>query len=593
MKKGKNVGIKKIKQTWKLLFKGGLAELEKELQNKSWEEGFQYAKRIFKEQDNYFPLGSSEDNKMKEGEDPWGYMQRIMGYGGELSLDDDLRKKRRESLEKTAPKILISERERKKWKHNGWFNSTEVAQYDSREQPDSDLGLAQDASYTAFFNDPHYASLIMNYKNYIIGGGITFSSPVDEIQDFLMDFWERNELEDKQDFIITKILQEGEYFMGLQTDPSNGKLKLLNYRTYEIQDILVDPNNRDSYLGYAYCPAGKSIDNSEITWIADYRLFLDEDSPPETIPIKTSSYSWHTNQTLIPDPNNTLLFIRHNYGDEIRGRVPFAQSLKWFRMGRDFLFDRFILNHSRNRVVWLEVVGRRNPGDRHVEFRDVGYSSINEMPYGMIKRIAEGGDFKAVNANINAHDALPDYLSILYMAGAAGQAPIIIIDQRGSEDNYAAIRKVSNPFVQSVHSWRKFYGYYLGRVFHYAIKKGVEAGVLKKEYNVNKYQPLLSEEKPTRRKKKVATEKIPIKLVFPNVFTEDPLNQARADALLLDRAVLSRETVASERGLDFAEEVAKMKQFDDLSIIGSKSPQGDPEDKDKDNGDINRIATRP
>jgi len=478
---------------------------------------------------------------------------------------------------------IITESKKHIWKRNGYFNAQETDVFSNREQTPSDLITAQDAMYSATFNDPHAKALLMNITNYIIGGGLRFSVPNLKVQQYLEEFWRQNQLGLKQTSMIFSTLQMGEYFMGmfvepLRTDKFKGDVTLRKFRTYEIPEIEVGKKDRDCYLSYEYIPAGSFYTKSEIDYLADYRYFTQFNNNKVNRQI-----SQYHNQL---DENKLMMFMRYNFGDEVRGRVPFAGALKYLRMGRDFLFDRFLLNHERGRILYIQKVPRINR-TRADEYKPTPYSTTTDLPYGKILRISEGEEIDVVKANIDAADALPDYLNIMYMAAAEAQVPLIIIDQRASEEVYASMKRSANPFHQMIEAQRTFFGYYFGELFRFVIERGVDAGRLPDSVKIQIYEPYSSEKKPSSTSDRIDTKLIPIEIIWPDVFTEDPLSQARADALMIDRGVVSPETVANRQGLDYAEEVVKIKQYQDSGIL---PPSKEGKDKDKGNGKVSRVG---
>lgn len=546
---------------------------------KAWENGFQEANQ-------YRRIGEKIDIERKNFERYDIHSQQMlrMGYGLEST--------------KTAPKadpdrydVMVTERDRNFWLKEGYANVLETEQYDSREQTENDLQSAQDAAYTRTFVDPHFKAMLNNVTNYIIGDGLKFSVPNDKIQKFLEDYWKRNGLQLKQSKLVWSTMQLGEYFPAMFTNKDNGLVSLRNYRTYEIQDIEVAKNDRDKYLAYHYYPATGEF-MSDGKWVADYRYFkqLEEDG------INRAESEHHSELSEF----ETVLFFRHNMGDEVRGRVPFAGALKYLRMSRDFLFDRFILNHKRNRVIWVQKVSRRTT-EKNIGYKPTPYDTALDDPMGEIIKVFAEDDIQAISANIDANDALPDYLSILYMAAAEAQVPLIVIDQRASEEVYASMKRSSNPFHQMIKASRTFFGYYFAELFRYAIEQGVKYGDLGKTVMINQYQPISSEESPATKLVRINTENIPILIQWPLVFSEDPINEARSDALMLDRGVMSPETAAAKRGLNYPEERAKMAQYpvmgmddddednadDKATPNNKKGPGGKP--KDKGNGKPGKV----
>lgn len=524
------------------------------------------------------------------GNSEWGNTMVASGFSESakisLAVEEDAGKEKEQYFTSK-----ITENKKHIWRRNGYFNAQETDVFNNREQTPSDLITAQDAIYSATFNDPHAKAMLMNITNYIIGGGLRFSVPNQKVQQYLEEFWRVNQLGLKQSSIIFSTLQMGEYFMGLFVEPNatpdfKGDVTLRKYRTYEIPEIEVGAKDRDCYLSYEYIPPNTFYLSSAKEYIADYRYFPQADS--QRINKQMSQY--HSQL----DRNKLMMFIRYNFGDEVRGRVPFAGALKYLRMGRDFLFDRFLLNHERGKILYIQRVPRIN-STRADQYKPTPYSTTIDLPYGKILRVSEGEEIDVVKANIDAADALPDYLNIMYMAAAEAQVPLIIIDQRASEEVYASMKRSANPFHQMIEAQRTFFGYYFGELLRFVIEKGVAVGRLPDSVKIQIYEPYSSEKKPASTNDRIPTKLIPIEIIWPEVFTEDPLNQARADALMLDRMVISPETVANRQGLNYAEEMVKIKQHQDIGLAPIQSPnkgddKGKGNDKDKGNGNVSRVG---
>lgn len=522
--------------------------------------------------------GAFSGNRQYEFE--WGSLGVFSGFITEPNFTSADRVKVRESLEIINPDLPITVKEVGYWREQGWFNSTEAYAFNSREQNESELAMAQDAAYATTFTDPHFKALLMNITNYMIGGGLRYSVPNLKVQQYLDDFWYRNKLGLLQSQIVFNTLMMGEYFMGLFIEPPNsnfsGETSIRKYRTYEISGVEVGATDRDCLLSYEYIASTNQLGKYSTDYIADYNYFKQYDAGRVNKQISA-------NHNLL-DRYKLMMFLRYNFGDEVRGRVPFAGALKYLRMGRDFLFDRFLLNHERGRILWIEKVARSNT-TRNTMYKPTPYSDVLDLPFGKILRVSEGNEINVMKANIDGADALPDYLNILYMAAAEAQVPLIIIDQRASEEVYASMKRSANPFHQMIEALRTFFGYYFGEMFRFVIEQGVISGKLPSTTQIKIYEPYSSEKKPATAEIRVDTNNVPIEIIWPEVFTEDPLSQARADALMLDRMVLSPETVANRQGLNYAEETVKIQQFQDSGIM----PKVD-KDKDKGNGKVARVG---
>lgn len=490
--------------------------------------------------------------------DSWGEMYTQYGFLGQ--------NEQREGDKNIPDALQIKESEKKIWKAEGYFGAAETTLFNSREQPESDLTAAQDAAYSATFLDPHFNALITNLTNYVIGGGVKIAVSNKRLQDFIDDSLRHNEFGLFQRDIVLKTIQMGEFWLGMFTE-NNGTVNLTEYQTYEITDVETAKDNRRKYLAYQYTPPDF---NYKEDWIADYRYF--DQKTDEVNYTKSINHDKLTNDKVI-------MFVKYNKGSEVRGRVPFGGSLKYFRMARDFLFDRFILNHERNRVIWLKKISRRTPESREIQ-KPVGFMSGTNFPFGKVIQIQTDEDIQAISAKIDGGDAKPDYLNILYMACADGQAPLIVVDQRASEEVYASMKRSSNPFHQSIIAWRTFFGYYFTNIIRYMIIQGVKYGKLR-EYGLGKTTTLKKENYPflefeNKKDVRMSIEDIPINVIFPDVFTEDPLNQARADALMLDRNVISRETVATRQGLNYSDEMSKMDKVKQMPTDKKDKDQGKP-----------------
>ena len=461
-------------------------------------------------------------------------------------------KERKRIAEEEHQKLEITDEAVKKWREDGYFNALEVEQFDSREQTPGDLENAQNAAYLATFTDPHVKGTLNLITRYIIGGGVKFVVNNEKIQQWLeTNFWNRNKFDLKLPDYIFSCTQQGELFLPLFVE-KDGKVNVKKYRTYEITDIETQKEDRDTYLSYEYMAAGL---NPETKWVADYTYF---DSDSDSVNYQESEHAAELK------PDHTILFIRKNPGDEVRGRVPFGESLKYFRMARDFIFDRFILNHERGRVIWVKKSNRRITG--------LNDNYMPAPPYGVILKIQQNEDLLAVNSQIKADDVKDDYLNILYMAGAGVGVPLMIVDQRAKEENYNSMKKSSNPFHQMIVAERIFYAYHLIELLRFALRRAVEAKTLDKTTEIPKvdadaFMAVLDDDNKSKKKKNTArinTVDIPITIEYPTIFNEDKLPEARALSMFIDRNVISPEGAADLIGVDYKQQLvqlAKYRQF--------------------------------
>jgi len=456
------------------------------------------------------------------------------------------------------------------WQHMGWFNFSEQdlknagvnikEGYDQwsrtsggasgRAQGTTVLRNTQDAAYAKYHLDPHINSVVENYKNYVLGEGVAFYVPNDDIAKFLTPFW-NSDIQPVQRRFIQSMTIDGEYFWLLT---KRGKT-LVARKLYpsEIQGLVLDDNNRDLVRAF------------KVSWLEGGKVKTVE------IPnIEHPEFSFKKN-------SRGILFTKWSDGDEIRGVVPIETALRPARWAEDFIIDRVILNHERSRVVWFKKIK-----SAATDVKVVGdtYPHTNRAPAtGTTMVVPPHEEWEAVAANIRAAEVKDDYLSIIYLIATAARQPMDIMTQRANEQVYASIKRSANAFHQNILTMRRRTSESFRKLLATQISFGLSKGLLKKKVRIPtllvEMNHGLDEIDPSKiagmlkSKTAVPTETISdyFVFIFPNVFTENSKEDTESLDIQRGAGVLSLESFSDKMGLDRKHELVKMIQEQQIAKV--------------------------
>jgi hypothetical protein len=467
----------------------------------------------------------------------------------------------------------------------------------SRGQTTDELHLMQDAVHARYYSDPHCRSIIDNWTNYTIGGGLKVMVDVPKVQEVIDEFRKRNKMKSREKKYVKRYYMDGELFMAYHD--KDGKVYVRRIQPDEITEIKTNPNDMEEVHKYKW-EFEEQKEGTQQTYKSNQ--WVDDINSP-TRGLKKST---------VKKP--IIHFIKTTDEQELRGRVPLQPVLKWLKYYEDWQIDRIRLNHERAKVVWIKEVKGKSPTATERDRR---------APRGGVMLVeTDNVRYRIESADLQAGDAKEDGLAILYTIGAGSNLPIHILNQRSDQAVYASIRKADTPFSQFIRGNQEFLEEAYEDQYRYVIEVAVDNGDLPKFVQVPDYSvdnimaafALINRQvaegvemdkvieaakkvlgKEAIKKKKVKTQDMPITLEFPEVIREDPKTQADVMKIHREMGIASLSTLSSKAGYNWKQELAQIlveREFAPEEPEPEKSPDNKPEKKaDKGNGEKDDATT--
>ncbi len=339
------------------------------------------------------------------------------------------------------------------------------------EQEDELRRFAQIVAYVRAFEDPVVGAIPDSLQRFVLGRGIKYKCPNEDVQ-FLLDFfWSSNNMEMYNKTLLWLLIVQSEYFPLYFRDPRTGDIKVREIQPLEIIKVETDPDDKASILSYK-----REYMNTKGTAYTKYYADIDY----YDIKKKENKKSEFEGEKNWQGENVFVQFIKLMRNREVRGRVYLERVLKWAEWYKNWIIDRAIINHEKGRVVWLLIL--KGTQD------DVWERFKTPPAGGTIKVCTPDREWKPVNANINADDAKEDGLFLLYQVAAGAGIPIHVLTQRTSETVYSSIRASDSPFSQFILDIQDtLMDGYLKPMFRMVIKSYIKANKIPKKIKIKKY----------------------------------------------------------------------------------------------------------
>jgi len=435
-----------------------------------------------------------------------------------------------------------------------------------------ELYLIQDAIWTKYGSDPLIQGAVDNYTDYVIGGGVAISTPVDDVNKVLEDFERRNQWFSRQQAIVKNSFIDGEHFTLLYTN-ANGDVYVRKCHPKSIETM--ETAKTDYEVLFSILRRLYMYDDQGGTTYSDARQY-----------IKTLEYddlqnaglnynrSIHTKDFI---QNVVVSFLKLNDSDKLRGLPPLKRVLKWSKLYENFIMDRMVLNHERAKVVWIKTYGMK-PRD------PLPNKSYKSPPQGSMMIEKDGIKYRTEKPNLDSSEAKEDGLGLLYYIATSIRMPIHILNQRTDQQVYASIRKADTPFQNMVESAQYMYAEHFEGIYRHQIKEKVKRGDLKKKYEYSSYaedavmtavkqinkgvlderpvEEIRNEVKKTLEDGKfkviTPTENLPISQDFPQMILQDPKEMAEVLKLHKEVGLASIATLSGKAGYTWKKEFPKI-----------------------------------
>jgi hypothetical protein len=475
----------------------------------------------------------------------------------------------------------------------GWWRLGVASPEDAtRAQTVAELWAMQDAAWKKWHEDPHVKSEVENVSHYTIGRGVMISSSVREVDDVLRECWTRNRMNMRHKDMVESAYVEGEYYLAYFVQ-GDGRVTLRDIPPKEIPEIETHPEDAETRLAYRrqFARRMERLDR----YYADIEYYARLANDPENGDLRSTQHEELEGR--IDDTSGTIFIQQIKLGPdkEVRGRVPLAASLKFFKLAEECVIDAQRRWHEQSKVIWFQkIVGRLD---------ETTQRERRSPPGGIMLRESENVTYRSESPNMAAADGEIVRKACLYTAGAGVGTPLHILDQNAENEVYASIRKADTPYSQKILSYQDFWDDAFREMCRVILRAAVWGKRLPEQITITRYtqealweaidmvitgllaherletiieavRPVLTESEHTVT---IPTEDAPLDIVFPVMIHESPLEQAQA-LVIWQQLGVSQRTLLTKLGLDWQEELAHRKMLrqllrqehaDDLKVMQS------------------------
>ena len=258
----------------------------------------------------------------------------------------------------------------------------------------STLSQQQTDALDAWRKNPLARRIVGLTTDYVIGAGITISSPYPPLQSFITRFWHTNTMDLRLPQMCSELTRAGELFPVLNFDPATHLPTLRFKPASAIDRIEWQPGDYETETGYH-----ETTDVLEGVWWK---------APAHPDAAASSQIMLH-------------YAINRPIGCT-RGESDLAPILSWLRRYSLWLEDRVRLNWAARAFLWLVTV----PGNKVAE-KSHQYATPPEAGSVIIKDQTE--TWEMLTPAIQARDAAADGKQLRYMTAAGAGVPLHMLSE--------------------------------------------------------------------------------------------------------------------------------------------------------------------
>lgn len=330
---------------------------------------------------------------------------------------------------------------------------------------------------------------------FTLGKGVRWMTKNQAVGDALRDFWkdEDNKLvltshQSMKDF-VDEVATDGEKFMAcFEKVNAAPYIKFAEVPVEEIQQIIYDPDNRRvpiwykrRYIEEVYdgkAEAYKLSKKAKTLFYLDYRITderLAEIGPKLIIPDAKQAKT----------PEGDLIKMRHSFVNPLwgksgrRGISELYSSREWFRVFKEFMQDRAIINAAATSIAYKRKVkggpasvaqlqGKLGGLSMGTENNDI-VGSLTKPVTGAIYDSNEASDIEWNKTDTGATNAKED-ARMLLMVGGAGMGTNIHYFGEGGDANLATAQAMELPMVKNYEDWQKWLESEFMEIFSYVLR---------------------------------------------------------------------------------------------------------------------------
>ncbi len=417
-------------------------------------------------------------------------------------------------VEQRLAEGLFSEEDR------GW---TQVGDDEQGLTPEQRKTIREQA-WAAYRLNPLAKRQVNTMISFLVGRGLRIITDDDDPQKVIADFRKRERFDLKLRELLKRLYIEGESFLVLYADQTEGTCKLREIKPSEIVDIAVDRDDSETVIGYHRVWTYKWFNPetwSENTGQGDKWLEREES-------LKGTDKKTDVTTRLI------LHWKINVVGSLLRGESDLQSHLYFLGEYSRLLKARTALNRARANFAWdLEL---RDATAKQIEAKRADMRTKGAPSVGSVFIHGERESLTPKGLNISAGDASDDLRALRLMIVAGSGLPEFMVTGDASNANYAssaialqAFRKIIEEGQDLLEDWLQEL---FGAVLHYAGEYGdLEKGV-----------------------------EVPIRVEFPVITIEDMEKLAKALSVAHTSGWVSSETCASRMGFDYQAERPKIEK---------------------------------
>lgn len=275
-----------------------------------------------------------------------------------------------------------------------------------RDRPDYDRETLQEQALEAWRVNPLARRIVGLTSQYVVGGGVSFSTKDPRLADFLDAFWNHplNRLPVRIYEWCDELTRTGNLFLLVSTDAS-GMSYLRAVPAAQIEKIDTLPNDVEQEI--CFWPKATSEDLNPRPWAA-------VNSPQPESSLETSA------EHEVFSPKLLHYAINRPVG-AVWGESDLAPLLKWLSRYANWLEDRARLNRYRN--AFLFVVKSKFTTETERKNRQAALNLAPPSP-GSIIVSDESEEWSVINPQLEAGDANTDGLALKKMIASGAGVPL-------------------------------------------------------------------------------------------------------------------------------------------------------------------------
>lgn len=269
-------------------------------------------------------------------------------------------------------------------------------------------------SLEAWRMNPLARRIVSLTTDYVVGDGITVTSEVSAVQEFIDKFWSHplNHIDQRLYAWCDELTRSGELFIVVFTNPGDGMSYVRNIPASAIDQIESDPDDLERELQYHELVDGTLEGRWWPSWWS--------------VPAGASEFVLHYT-------------INRPVG-AVRGEGDLVPILPWLRRYREWLEDRVRVNRLRNSFLWQVKLSNSTPGD--VSRKQSQYKHAPSP--GSIIVSDENEEWQALSASLQSSDAESDGKSLRLMVAAGAGIPLHFLSE-GESATRATAAEMGGP----------------------------------------------------------------------------------------------------------------------------------------------------